>query len=139
MMFSAQQKKLLFIFFFYSLVGYFIDAWFQPTWMHSYSGAMRYVSFLIPSYGLAAILIYMLNKSMAKSTSMVMRVVSSVFIMLAFQCIMESGKAMLTDTFTTIGGCMDLNRAIMFSVLVVGFLFANKPIMRQFLGRKAVA
>lgn len=136
MLLSAQQQKLAFIFVFYSVLGYFLDGMMQPTWMHSYSATMRAVAWLIPSYGVAALMLYYLNKSM-KGSSLGYRLFVSVAVMLVFQCFIEYGKSMLTDTVSSVESCITVDRFVMFAVVVVAFTFGNKMLMKSVFGSKA--
>jgi len=133
MMLSVQQRKVLFIFVFYSILGYLLDGMMQPTWMHSYNQTMRITAWLIPSYGVAALMLYYLNKNL-KGSSMAMRLFVSVAVMILFQCLVEYGKSVLTDTFQTAGECITVDRLIMFSVIVVAFAYGNKALLRAVFG-----
>lgn len=133
MMLSAQQRKALFIFVFYSVVGYFLDGMMQPTWMHTYNQAMRMTAWLIPSYGVAALMLYYLNKNL-KGSSMTNKLFVSVAVMIVFQCLVEYGKSVLTDTFHTAGQCVTVDRVIMFTVIVVAFMYGNKALLRSVFG-----
>ena len=138
MLLSPQQRKLLFIFVFYSILGYFLDGMMQPTWMHTYNQAMRVTAWLIPSYGVAALMLYYLNKNL-KGAGMTYRLFVSVAVMLVFQCVVEYGKSLLTDTFQTVGQCITLDRMIMIAVIVIAFAYGNKALMRSVFGSKTAA